>query len=141
LYPRTRTGKRTKIPSTELALLRRHLTPQEKAADARPKLRYADGRVYVPTGWAGGGDGRCMPSSREGRRRFPRINAFEVVANGQSLYSKLAGGPTAPFPRLIDGAYVDIAARLAKVSARLNPNPNPRTPEPPNPRTSNPLTP
>eukprot|EP00964_Phaeocystis_antarctica_P151706 scaffold119368_cov63-Phaeocystis_antarctica.AAC.1 len=50
-------GKRSKIPSTEIDLLRRHLTPQEKAAKAHPKLRYADGSVYVPTGWAGGRDG------------------------------------------------------------------------------------
>ena len=127
IYARIRAGKRSKIPSTELDLLRRHLTPQEKAAKAHPKLRYADGRVYVPSSWAGGRDGRCMPTSAEGRRRFPRINAFEVVANGQTIYSKLAGGPTAPFPRVVDGAYVDIAARLAKVFARLQLNPDPQT--------------
>lgn len=61
-------GKRSKVPSTEIDLLRRHLTPQEKAAKAHPKLRYADGSVYVPTSWAGGRDGRRMPTSAEGRK-------------------------------------------------------------------------
>ena len=41
-----------------------------------------------------------------------------MVANGQAVFSKLAGGPTAPFPRVVDGAYVDIAARLARLLAR-----------------------
>ena len=118
LLQRAPYNKRSKIPSTEIEVLRRHLTPQEKALSAHPRLRYADRRVYVPTDWDGGKDGRGMPTSAEGRRRFPRINAFEVVANGQTVFSKLAGGPTAPFPRVVDGAYVDIAARLAKVFAR-----------------------
>ena len=97
-------GRGSKVPSTEL------------------KLRFADENVYVPTRWAGGHDGHRMPLSSEGRRRFPRINAFEVTANGRAIYSKLVGGPVRiPQAYCIRHACTDQTCRSLKavVSRRL----------------------
>ena len=71
--------------------------------------------LYVPKLW----QARRLPTPSEGRRRFPRINAFEVKANGRVIFSKIAGGPLAPFPKVDEeGEYVEIAAALDKMYAR-----------------------
>ena len=67
--------------------------PSTHVSSKELHLRFAESHVYVPMHW----QERRMPSPSEGRRRFPRINAFEVKANGRIVFSKLAGGPAQEF--------------------------------------------
>lgn len=100
-----------KFPKLRVELQR----PPASLARAKDKgIAHAHDSIYVPASWS---EPR-MPSPAEGRRRFPRVNAFEVKVNGRLIFSKLAGGPAADFPKMRDDEYVEIGDQLERLFAR-----------------------
>ena len=111
-----------KFPKLRVDLQR----PPASLTRAKDKgISHAHDAIYVPASWS---EPR-MPSPAEGRRRFPRVNAFEVKLNGRLIFSKLAGGPAADFPKMHDDEYVEIGDQLEKLFARRA-RPGSRQPHP-----------